>query len=285
MRCITRLAVLSLCVAVMCSPSLFAADNEASVGLNEYKLVLGPKVIKGVDDDASGLTFNSETKTLFVAINGAPMLVELDLQGDFKRTIRLKSFEDTEGVCWISGDKYAVIEERRRNLVVMDISKEAESVDYETALTFLIEPVAAGNLGIEGLTRDPKGQRFFIVKEKNPRKIYEVKIPAEQGAKAIITTPWDIEKAAFGMTDLAGIHYDTKTGHLLILSDESKCVVECTVDGKKMVSRLFLKEGSAGLTRTLQQPEGITMDDSGNLYICSEPNVLYVFARQAKDPK
>ena len=81
------------------------------------------------------------------------------------------------------------------------------------------------------------------------------------------------------MSDLAGIYYDTKTGHLLILSDESKCVVECTVDGKKMVSRMFLKEGSAGLTRTLKQPEGITMDDSGNLYICSEPNVLSVFSK------
>ena len=83
------------------------------------------------------------------------------------------------------------------------------------------------------------------------------------------------------MSDVSDIFYDDRTGHLLVLSDESKSVVECTVEGKE-ISRLSLKAGSAGLKDTIGQPEGITMDDEGNLFICSEPNVLYCFSRVAR---
>lgn len=286
MRHTTKLLVLALCAAMAaaCSPNSLAGDSRESVELDKYKLVLGPKTIKGIDDDASGLAYNSSTKTLLVAVNKPTVLVELDLKGNFKRKIRLKGFNDTEGVCWIDKDKYAVLEERRRNLVIVEIGSRTKAVDYTRTSRFLIEPTSAGNLGIEGVAYDPKGKRFFIVKEKSPRKIYEVKLPTA-GGKAVITHPWDIEKKMFGMTDLAGIYYDVKTGHLLILSDESKCVVECTADGKKMISRLSLKTGSAGMTSTPGQPEGITMDDAGNLYICSEPNVLYVFSKSTRTSK
>ncbi len=41
--------------------------------------------------------------------------------------------------------------------------------------------------------------------------------------------------------------------------------------------QLSLRAGSAGLSESIRQAEGITMDDSGTLYICSEPDLLYIF--------
>jgi uncharacterized protein YjiK len=47
--------------------------------------------------------------------------------------------------------------------------------------------------------------------------------------------------------------------------------VEATLDGKE-VSRLSLR----GVT----QAEGVTMDDEGTIYICSEPSVFYVYKKK-----
>ncbi len=255
-------------------------DTDAVVGLANYKLDLGPKEIKGVSRNASGLAYNAKTDTIFLVLNKPTVVLELDLKGNTKRKIGLKFFNDTEGITWIKGHSFAVLEERRRKLIMVEIGADTKSVDYLTRQGFVVEPKAAGNAGLEGVTYDAAGGRFFVVKEKSPRRIYEVRLPTKGAEeKAVITTPWDIDKTALGMTDLAGVCYDPGTGHLLILSDESKCVVECTTDGQ-LISRLSLKAGNSGLKATLRQPEGITVDNKGNLYICSEPNLFYVFRKK-----
>ena len=281
MKPVAILLVLAFCFSVMTARSAEASQDKEtgpSLGLNRYRLALGPYVIEGVTDDASGLAYSLDTRTLYVVINGSEEIVELDLKGKRKRLIRLKGFEDTEGLVWIKGNRFAVLEERRRHLVLVNINAQTTFVNHAKSATFLIDPVPANNHGIEGVSYDPARDRFFIVKEKKPRKIYEVRLLNEAQGKADITNPWDIEKSGFHFDDLAGIHYHDGTGHLLLLSDESKCIVECTVEGRE-ISRLSLRGGSAGLEYTIGQPEGITMDEEGNLYICSEPNLLYVFSK------
>ena len=43
-----------------------------------------------------------------------------------------------------------------------------------------------------------------------------------------------------------------------------------------------LKAGSAGLDADVAQPEGITVDKDGYLYIVSEPNLFYRFIPTAR---
>jgi len=57
-------------------------------------------------------------------------------------------------------------------------------------------------------------------------------------------------------------------------------VVEFTLDGRE-VGRLYLKGGSAGLSRAIGKPEGLTIAPDGTLYVCGEPNQLYIFAPAA----
>jgi uncharacterized protein YjiK len=75
-----------------------------------------------------------------------------------------------------------------------------------------------------------------------------------------------------GASDAAGCHFDAETSHLLVVSDEDACVIECTLDGRE-VARMRL-EGAP-------QAEGVTLDDRRNLYVVSEPNLLFVFSREA----
>lgn len=256
-------------------PDPVVHGSGVSRDLGKYKLTVGPVLIDGVQDNASGLAYNNGTKTLFMALNGPPTLVEMNLAGVVKRRIELKGFEDTEGVVWVGGNTYGVLEERRRNLVLLDIEPESVSIEYEKCRKILVEPENAGNLGLEGIGYDPVRKIFIIVKEKSPKRIYTVKVnPNGQD----ISRLWDAETDPMGLLDLAGAEYDQATGYILIVSDESKCVVEVTDEGREL-SRLSLEAGKSGLTETMRQPEGLTIDEQGNIYICSEPNVFYVFSK------
>jgi len=82
------------------------------------------------------------------------------------------------------------------------------------------------------------------------------------------------------VTDLSSLHYDTSTGHLLALSDESKMIVEMDANGKP-VSSFSLRGGNQGLAKDVPQAEGMTMDDQGNLYVISEPNLFYAFKKKS----
>ena len=265
--------VISLIVLIFLSmPHAGLADG--TVSLAEYRLSHGPVTVKGVKENLSGLTFNPRTGTIFGIINNPTVIVEMDVRGVVKRTIALKGFNDTEGIAWIEGDRFAVLEERRRKLIIVHIGATTASLNYSGKEAHIIDRAPAENKGPEGLCYDAGRKRFYSVKEKRPFKLYEIAI--DKG-RADIKKPWDIEKAGLKVSDLSGIYYNQKTGSLLILSDESKCVVETTHDGK-VLSRLSLKAGDSGLRETLPQPEGIVMDDDGNIYVCSEPNKLYVFS-------
>jgi uncharacterized protein YjiK len=94
------------------------------------------------------------------------------------------------------------------------------------------------------------------------------------------TSLWNLKFHHLGLKDLSGIYFDWQSGNFLILSHESRCIVETTLDGKK-IAVLSLVAPSAGLTKTAVQPEGITMDHLGNLYVCDERSSLYVFTHQS----
>lgn len=254
-----------------------AAPAPPSFDLSAYTLERGP-IALSVPDNCSGLAFCPLSRTIFVAVNKPPLLLEIGLDGKTRRKIELAGFDDTEDVAWVKGNTLAVIEERRRNLCRFDLGGGARAVAYAKAEKWLVDPVDADNVGLEGLAWDPADGCFFVVKEKTPRAIYRVSVPGAKTREAEIATPWDIEQRSLSCDDLSGVCYHPATGHLLILSDESKCVVEATVDGRE-IGRLSLRSGSAGLPADIRQPEGITVDDRGKLYICSEPNQLYVFAR------
>ena len=48
----------------------------------------------------------------------------------------------------------------------------------------------------------------------------------------------------------------------------------------QQVGVFYLQNGYGGLVNKVPQAEGITLDCEGRLYICSEPNLLYIFDKQ-----
>ncbi len=247
------------------SPSGKAASKEFN--LSDYALASGPMSIPGITDNASGLTVNRKTGALFVVINYPERVLELDIRGRVKRSIDLKGFRDTEGIAWIKDDRFAIAEEGKAIVSICEILPETKVISRGKTRQITVESAYLANTGLEGLCYEKKEDVFYAVKEKYPRKIY--RFPANpKKTIADVKHPWNIQEHSMSMSDLSGIVFDENSGHLLILSHESKCIVECTPAGKE-IGRLKLPG--------IPQAEGIAIDSSGRLFICSEPNMLYIF--------
>jgi uncharacterized protein YjiK len=248
------------------------------IGLEEYSLTLPPIPVAGINKNLSGLTFNPDTGTLFGVLNSPPAIVEFTRHGEFLRHIKLESFEDTEAISYLGDGRFAVAEERRRMVSLLQVDKSTEIIRYSDGMRFLVDPEGAGNnKGLEGMTYDPQSRMLLVVKERSPRRTYFVPLPTSAIEMPRVFSGWDSD--AIGLRDLTGMQFHPETETLLIASDESKEVVETTLSGE-VVSRLRLRSGYGGLSDDIEQAEGVTVDDQGTLYIVSEPNILYVYKKR-----
>jgi uncharacterized protein YjiK len=236
-------------------------------------------VVEGIDDDLSALTFDPDRNSLIAVTNGSPHLLELGLEGDLLRAIPLVGFGDPEAVEYISAGVYVISDERRQRLFRVEVDEQTTIIDAAHASQLSLGIDRNGNKGFEGLAYDKVGERLFVAKERNPVRIYEIAgFPYVAEAPAVHINQ---HQARLFVRDLSSLQFDERSGHLLALSDESRLVVELDGSGQPL-SSLALDAGKHGLEQDVPQAEGIAMGPDGTLYVVSEPNLFYVFSKQAR---
>ncbi|PAA03104.1 SdiA-regulated domain-containing protein [Pseudomonas fragi] len=258
------------------------ADPDA-INLGDYRAVLQGKVIEGLEDDVSALTFDPLRKSLFTVTNKKAELIELSLDGRVLRRIALVGFGDAEAVEFIGENTYVITDERQQRLIKVKVDDNTRVLDARDAEQLTLGINQSGNKGFEGLAYDSVGKRLFVAKERDPMLIYEVRgfpqaNPQQPYATHVVSNPR--RDARLFVRDLSSLQFDERTGHLLALSDESKLLLELGLDGQP-ISTLSLKKGKHGLTRSVPQAEGVAMDDEGTIYVVSEPKLFYVFKKPA----
>ena len=260
---------------------LWQPADPAAINLGEYRAVLQGKVIEGLEDDVSALTYDPLRKSLFTVTNKKAELVELSLDGRLLRRIALVGFGDAEAVEFIGENTYVITDERQQRLIKVRIDDSTQVLDAKDAeqLTLGINP--SGNKGFEGLAYDSVGKRLFVAKERDPMLIYEVRGFPQANAQQpyathVVTNPR--RDARLFVRDLSSLQFDERTGHLLALSDESRLLLELDLEGRP-ISVLSLKKGRHGLKKSVPQAEGVAMDEDGTVYVVSEPNLFYVFKK------
>ncbi|OEC33688.1 Uncharacterized protein YjiK [Pseudomonas cuatrocienegasensis] len=257
-----------------------------SLALGSYRAVIQAQPIPGLEDDVSALTFDPDRRSLFTVTNQNSELIELSLDGQVLRRIRLLHFGDPEAVEYISQGVYVITDESRQRLIKVRVDDSTQTLDAEQSqqLTLALSN-EDDNKGFEGLAYDRAGERLFVAKERDPLRIYEVLgFPQLDGAGPVTNvdiTDDQARDAGLFVRDLSSLQFDAATGHLLALSDESRLVVEMDAEGKPL-STLSLLQGQQGLKASVPQAEGLTMDDKGTLYLISEPNLFYVFDKPAE---
>jgi hypothetical protein len=215
-----------------------------------------------------------QQQEVYILINritsGLPSIQVYGTNGVYHREILLPNFDDAEGICIVdpSSNLFAIVEEGGSGdrLTIINITTNDTVVNRTTGQSFSIDlPTPnTGNKGLEGVVYDPLNNSFYVVQERDPMGVYRILI---EQSNAVLDVLFDAEQVFDGLaTDLSDISIDPVTGNLLILSDESNRLFECTLDGR-ILSMIDIPA---------PQPEGVFLTaNRRQIYVASEPNELY----------
>lgn len=265
------------------STSLNAARWErSSLWLPGYRVTVEARPIEGLTRNASGLTFNAQTGTLFTVINRPAQIAELSTEGRLLRVIELHGARDPEGITHVRDDTYVIADEHSHGMYWVQIRPDTTRVSVAGRPSLRLSIDSVHNSSFEGVSWDSEHKRLFVVKEKLPLRVLVIRgldVPGGSTGFDIDISEWKSSNAAsLFMSDLSSLTLHEPTGHLLLLSDESALVVEYAPDGQP-ISMLPLWKGFHGLQRKVPQPEGLAVGSDGAIYVLSEPNLFYRFER------
>lgn len=245
-------------------------DKPSALALSSYKAVIQQKLVAGVKSNLSGLTYSAEDRMLFAVINNPPELVWLTTEGQLVGRMPLQGIHDPESIAWSGGNQFQIGSEK-------DGAVYKTQVDIQRGTMQIISMVKlegydkAKNKGLEGTAWDAKNERLYAAKERKPIVIKEVEMSKNGITRALPSA------ITASVSDVSGLEYHAPTDSLLVLSDESKMILEVSSEWR-VRDRLFLTAEWSGLRDDIPQPEGIAMDNENNLYIVSEPNLFYKFS-------
>ncbi|MDF9618477.1 SdiA-regulated domain-containing protein [Pseudomonas entomophila] len=251
------------------------AERLESIWLPDYVVDIDAKPLVGMEEDeASDVAFNPHTRTLFAVMGKHPFLAELSLEGDVLRKIPLQGWNNPEGVAVLEDGQIAITDERLHDLVLVKVDAGTTSLNRADFKSYDLGESVKSNKGFEAVAWDPMRQRLLIGEERPP-KLYTWNTDGHgplTGDKQVL--PSD----ELDLRNLSALGVDPRTGHLLVLSADSNMLLELDEKGEQ-VSFMTLLGGFNGLKDTVPRAEGVAMDDKGNLYIVSEPNLFYRFRK------
>lgn len=294
----TTLSILSSIAAAL--SALSASAQPTSVDLSTYALVgrydlpeptrTTPPANSLLAQEASSITYNWDTGTLFVVGDGGTSVVQVSKTGQLIDSMTLPpgnspagtEFYDTEGITYIGNGQFVLVEERYRqvNLFTYVAGGVLQRADVKTVKL----GTTIGNIGLEGATFDPFSGGFVLVKEKDPISIFQtsidfdVKTASKGGPNATSSTDLfnpDLASLAdfsdvFSLSVLPSLANTVDASHLLIISQESGQIINVDRSGN-VYSRLTIAAPSGSpLSVPDMTMEGVTMDRDGFLYVCNE---------------
>lgn len=258
--------------------------RQQGIGLGDYAVTIDAKVVDPALKNLSAITYDYDQDRLLAVTNGAPMeLLVLSKTGEVRQRAPLVGFGDAEGLAYLGDGRVVIADEKQQRLSVLRLPAQGEPLNAAYGQYLSLQLGARhNNKGFEGVTYDAVKDRLFVIKERDPRALYEVSgliRSADAHALGITLRGLDtwLSRSVFAK-DLSDGYYDAATGHLLLLSDESKNITEVDADGN-LVSLRSLRAAFSDLRHDAPQAEGITLDSAGNLYVVSEPNLFYAFKK------
>lgn len=255
------------------------AERAASIGLGDYRIIGKPHKLSGLEAfETSGLSYSASSNTLFTVTGKTAFLIELSLGGDVLRQIPINGVSNLEAVEVLSGGRIAVVDERMHRMSVFQVNEHTQSLDASTAENYDLGFADAGNKGFEGLAWDPEQQRLLLAKERDPLGIFSFQLPVE--ASATVTLKELVSSGLF-VRDISSLSYDSRTGNILVLSDESRMLVELDTQGYPL-GFINLGVGMGGFSLGIKQPEGVAIGTDGTIYVIAEPDLMYVFRKEVE---
>ncbi|AIL59447.1 SdiA-regulated domain-containing protein [Pseudomonas alkylphenolica] len=251
------------------------AEQQASIWLPDYQVDIDAKVLPGMEDDeASDLTYNPVSKTLFAVMGKNPFLVELNLEGDVLRKMPLEGWSNPEGVAVLEGGRLAIVDERDHSLTIVTLTADTRSLNIADFPQYDLGPSENQNKAFEAIAWDPRQQRIVLGEERPPALFTW----NSDGHSPLAGDKQPLPNEELDLRNLSALGIDPRTGHMLVLSADSNMLLELDESGEQ-VSFMTLLGGFNGLNKRIPRAEGVAMDEQGTLYIVSEPDLFYRFKK------
>ncbi len=252
------------------------SERAASVWLPDYKVDIDAKLLPGMEkDEASDLSYSPASKTLFSVMGKNPFLVELTLKGDVLRKIPLVGWSNPEGIAVLENGLIAITDERQHLLTIVKVAPDTTTLNIAEAMKYDLGPSQDQNKGFEGIAWDPRRQQILLGEER-PAAMFTWN---SDGSGLLEGDKQKVEGLVLNMRNLSSLSVEPRTGHTLALSADSHLLLELDEKGEQ-VSFMTLLGGFNGLNKTIPRAEGVAVDESGTMYMVSEPNLFYSFKKQ-----
>ena len=246
---------LVLIVIVILSNVFFSCKNEKQISDNSTLILSASYKLNIIEP--SGLTLDESSNKLWTVSDENSKIYSISLMGETLDSLTVNG-EDLEGVCDSREDNLTVVLERTREIV--EITKTGKEIKRKA-----INLKGGLNEGLEGIAYNENNDEYFIINEKNPRLL--IRLNNEFDELSRDTLKW--------ASDFSGLCYDKVENVLWVISDESKVISKCNLDGS--VIQNFKID--------LPQIEGIAVDVEANkIFIVSDISAyLYVFTIKEKN--
>lgn len=237
--------------------------------------------LDGLGLEASAVTYARDRGSLFFVGDEGLGVVEISLTG---QTLGHMAFDwagtgssnnDSEGLTYTGNGGLLLVEERLQRAYSFSYAAGG-SVALGSAPSAVISTWSASNIGIEGISFDPRDGSVVTVKQdvdgnpnRGPQEVRAGLLDFAGGTPLPVLFDADL----LGLASLSDVQVlsvvDALAGtaaadHLLILSLDARRIVEATRSGQ-IVSSLDI----SGLTST-QAIEGMTIDERGVIYLVAE---------------
>ncbi|WLG50608.1 SdiA-regulated domain-containing protein [Pseudomonas sp. FP1742] len=255
------------------------AERKESVWLPDYRAVIDAKLLPGMEkDEASDVSYDPQTKTLFSVMGKNPFLVELTLQGDVLRKMPLVGWSNPEGVTVMGNGLLAITDEREHLLSIVKVDADTRELNIANFPKYDLGPSKNQNKGFEAVVWDARRQQLLLGEERPPA-LFSWK---SDGSQILKGDKQKLSSDELDVRNLSALAIDPRTGRTLVLSADSHLLLELDEKGEQ-VSFMTLLGGFNGLKKTIPRAEGVAMDEAGTLYMVSEPNLFYVFKKPAQN--
>lgn len=253
--------------------SILATAGITSFDLADYELSATYPLPFPAAEEASGVTYNWNTGTLFVVGDEGLAVVEVTTTGELVSQMALTGFQDVEGITYIGGNQFVLVEERIQDVFLL--TYVAGGTADRASLPGISLGPTVGNVGLEGISFDPRDASYVTVKEKTPQGVFGVTL--DWVLLTGVSTPLFTPEPTLGLLDLSDVQVlaavPTLVGtkdedNLLIYSQESSRLLETSRAGEVLSSFDFANiAGNA---------EGVTIAPDGTVYVVGENPSLYV---------
>jgi uncharacterized protein YjiK len=240
--------------------------------------------------EASAVTYNWDTDTLFIVGDGSTAIVQVSKTGALINTMTLAQgtspqgteFYDTEGLTYIGNGQFVLTEERDRQLVKFTYVAGGTLTRSNTQTVKL--GTFVNNIGTEGLSFDPITNGYIVLKEISPMGIFQTGVDfaagtATNGSPTTVDSINLFDPALLPVTDVADVFAlsnipalatNALYPNLLVLSQESAKIVNVNRSGVISSTLNIASDLGNPLDLPNQQHEGLTMDRDYKLYVVSE---------------